>query len=99
VFENRVLRIIFESKREELGGSWRKLHNEVLHNLYSSKNIIWAIKSKRMRWTRHVVRMGEIRNACNILVGKSEVKRPLVRRRHRWEDSIRIILGKFGGRV
>jgi hypothetical protein len=54
VFENRVLRIIFGPKRDEVTGGWRKLHNEELHNLYSLPNIIRMIKSRRMRWARHV---------------------------------------------
>jgi hypothetical protein len=49
VYENRVLRGIFASKRAEVTGDWRKLHNEELHNPYSSPNIIRAIKSRRMR--------------------------------------------------
>jgi hypothetical protein len=72
VFENRVLRRIFGPKRDEVKGEWRKLHNEELHNLYSSPNIIRTIKSRRMRWARHVARMGEKRNAYRILVGKTE---------------------------
>jgi hypothetical protein len=58
VFENRVLRKIFGPKREE-DGSWRKLHNDELHDLYSSPNIVRVIKSRRMRWAGHVARMGE----------------------------------------
>jgi hypothetical protein len=58
-------------------GEWRKLHNEELHNLYSSPNIIRLMKSRRMRWAGHVARMGEKRNAYRILVGKPEGKRPL----------------------
>jgi hypothetical protein len=61
VFENRVLRI-FGPKRDEAKGGWRKLHNEELHNLYSSPSIIRIIKSRRMRWAGHVARMGEKRN-------------------------------------
>jgi uncharacterized membrane protein len=57
VFENRVLRRIFEPKRDATG-DWRKLHNEELHNLYSLPNIIRMIKSRRMRWAGHVARMG-----------------------------------------
>jgi hypothetical protein len=68
------------------------LHNEELHNLYSSPNIIRMIKSRRMRWAGHVARMGETRNACRILVGKPEGKRPLGRPRRRWVDNIKIDL-------
>jgi hypothetical protein len=63
VFENRVLRRIFDPKRDEVTGDGRKLHNEELHNLYSAPNIIRMIKSRRMRWAGHVARMGETRNA------------------------------------
>jgi hypothetical protein len=59
VFENRVLRRIFGPKRDEVTGEWRKLHNEELHNLYSSPDIIMQVKSRRMRWAGHVARMGE----------------------------------------
>jgi hypothetical protein len=59
VFENRVLRKIFVLKRDEVTRQWRKLHNEELHNSYSSPNIIGQIKSRRMRWAGHVARMGE----------------------------------------
>jgi hypothetical protein len=58
VFENRVLRRIFGPKRDEVTGEWRKLHNEELHELYSSPSIIRIIKSRRMRWAGHVARMG-----------------------------------------
>jgi hypothetical protein len=58
VLENRVLRKIFGPKREE-DGSWRKLHNDELHSLYSSPNIVRVIKSRRMRWAGHVALMGE----------------------------------------
>jgi hypothetical protein len=58
VFENRVLRRIFGPKRDEETGGWRKLHNEILHKLYSSPSIIRTIKSRKMRWAGHVARMG-----------------------------------------
>jgi hypothetical protein len=81
VFENRVL--IFGPKREE-DGSWRKLHNDELHNLYSSPNIVRVIKSRRMRWAGHVACMGEGRGVYRVSVGRPEGKRPLGRPRRRW---------------
>jgi hypothetical protein len=77
VFENRVLRRIFVPKRDGVSGGLRKLHNEELHNLYSSPSIIKIKKSRRMRWPGHVARMGEKRNMYRILVEKPEGKRPL----------------------
>ena len=61
VFENMVLRRIFGPRRNEVMGEWRRLHNEELNDLYSSPNIVRVIKSRRMRWAGHVVRMGEER--------------------------------------
>jgi hypothetical protein len=72
VFENRVLRRIIGPKRNEVTGEWRKLHNEELHILYSSPNIIRQIKSRRMRWAGHVARMAEERKVFRVLVGKPE---------------------------
>jgi hypothetical protein len=95
VFENRVLRRISGPKRDEVTGEWRKLHNE-LHILYSSPNIIRQIKSRRMRWTGHVARMGKERNVYRVWMGKPEGKRPLERPRHRWEDGIRMDLREMG---
>jgi hypothetical protein len=95
VFENRVLRKIFGPKREE-NGSWRKLHNDELHNLYSSLNIVRVIKSRRMRWVGHVARMGEGRGVCTVLVGRPKGKRPVGRRRYRWEDNIKMDLREIG---
>jgi hypothetical protein len=89
VFENRVLRKIFGPKRKE-DRSWRKLHNDELHNLYSSPNIVMVIKSRRMSWAGHVALMGEERGVHRVLVGRSEAKRPLGRRRRRWEDNIKL---------
>jgi hypothetical protein len=66
VFENRVLIGIFGPKREEVVGSWRKLHNEELHNFYASPNIITVIKSWRMRWAGHVRRKREMKNAYKV---------------------------------
>jgi hypothetical protein len=82
--ENRALRRIFGHKGEE----WKRLRNEELHNLYVSPNIIKAIKSGRMRFAGHVARMGKVRNSYNILVGKPEGKRPLIRPRRRWKYNI-----------
>jgi hypothetical protein len=72
VFENSVLRRIFGPKRDGVTGGWRKMHNEELHNLYSSSSIIRIIKSRRMRWAGHVSRMREKRNMYRLLVGKPE---------------------------
>jgi hypothetical protein len=74
VFENRVLRRIFGPKRDGVTGGWRKLHNEELHDLYSSPSIIRIKKLGRMRWAGHVARMGEKRNVYRLLVGKTEGK-------------------------
>jgi hypothetical protein len=86
VFENRVLRRIFGSKREE-DGSWRKLHNDELHSLYSSPNVVRVIKSRRMRWAGRVARMGEGRGVYRSLVGRP---------RRRWEDNIKMDLRDIG---
>jgi hypothetical protein len=82
-----VLRRIFGPKREE-DGSWRKLHNDELYNLYSSPNNFRVITSKRMRWTGHVARMGERKGVYGVLFGRPEWKRPLGRPRRRWEHNI-----------
>jgi hypothetical protein len=95
VFENRVLRKIFGPKREE-DGSWRKLHNDELHDLCSSPNIVRMIKSRRMKWAGHVARMGEGRDVYRVLVGRPEGKRPLGRPRRRWEDNIKMDLTEIG---
>jgi hypothetical protein len=96
MFENRVLRRIFEPKRDVVTGEWRDLHNEELHDVYSSPGIIRIIKSRRMRWTGHVARMGEKRDAYRFLVGKPEGRRPLGRPRRRWLDNIRMDLVEVG---
>jgi hypothetical protein len=88
--ENSVLRRIFGSKREEVEGARTKLHNEDLHNLYDSPNIIRVITSSRMRRAGHVAHLREMRNTYNIMVGKSERKRPLGRPRRRCEDNIKM---------
>jgi hypothetical protein len=90
-----MLRRIFGPKREE-DGSWRKLHNDELHNLYSSLNIIRVIKSRRMRWAGHVARTMEGRGVYRVLVGRPEGKRPLGRPRRRWEDNIKMEIREIG---
>jgi hypothetical protein len=77
VYGNRVLRRIFGPKRDEVTGGCRKLHNEELHDLYSSPSIIRIMKSRRIRWAGHVARMGKKRNAYRLLVGKPEGNGPL----------------------
>jgi hypothetical protein len=96
VFGNRVLRGMFGPMGDEVTGEGRKLHSGELHNLYSSRDIITQIKSRRMRWAEHVARMGEGRNVYRVLVGKPEGKRPLGRPRRRWEDGININLREIG---
>jgi hypothetical protein len=86
VFESRVLRRIFGPKREE-EGSWRKLHNDELHDLYSSPNIVRVIKSRSMRWAGHVARMGRGKVFIGFWFGGPKV-------RDHWED-----LGAGGRRI
>ena len=93
-FKNRILRRIFGPKRDE-NGEWRRLHNEVLHSLYSSPKVR-VIKSRRFRWAGHVARMEEGRSAFKILTGKPTGKRPLGRPRRRCEDDVRMDLEKIG---
>jgi hypothetical protein len=90
VFENMALRRIFGPRRDEVTGEWRKLHNEELNDLYCSPIILRAIKSRIMRWARHIARMGERRGVYRALEGKYEGKRPLGRTRRRWEDNTSI---------
>jgi hypothetical protein len=77
-------------------GGWRKLHNEELHNLYSSPSIIRIIKSRRMRWAGHVAWMGEKRNVYRLLVRKPEGERPLGRPRCGWMNNIKMDLLEIG---
>ena len=72
VFENRVLRRLVGSKRDEVTGDWRRLHNEELNDLYCSPIIVRVIKSRRMRCAGHVARMGERKGVYRVLVGKLE---------------------------
>jgi hypothetical protein len=79
-----------ESRCTEENESCRKLHNNKIHGLHSSPNIVSVIKSRRMRWEEHVARMGEGRGVYRGLVGRPEGKRPLRRPRYRWEDNIKM---------
>jgi hypothetical protein len=72
------------------------MHNEELHGLYCSPSIVRVIKARRMRWAGHVLRMGEVRGAYKILVGRSERRRPLGRSRRRWEDNIKMDFREIG---
>jgi hypothetical protein len=87
-----VLRRIFGSKRDEVTGEWRRLHNKELYDLYFSLDIIWVIKSRTLRLVGHVTYMGEKRGAHRILVGKPEGMRPLQRPRRRWVNNIKMDL-------
>jgi len=91
-----MLRRISGLKRDEVRVDWRKLHNEELNDLYSSPNIIRVIKSRRMRWTGHVARIGESRGVYRDLVGKPVGKRLLGRPRLRLEDNIKMYLQEVG---
>jgi hypothetical protein len=86
---------IFEPKRDVATGEWRK-HNEELNDLYSSPKLVWVIKSIKMRWIRHVDRMGEGRGLYWVLVGKPEEKRTLRRSRCRFEDTVKMDLQEVG---
>ena len=86
VFENRMLRRIFGPERDE-NGEWRRLHNEELHSLYRSPNIVRVVKYKSLRWILHVARMEE---SSPFLTGKQMGNRSQGRHMRRWEDNIRI---------
>ena len=79
VFENMVFRRIFGPRRDEVTGEWRRLHDKELNDLYSLPNIVWVIKSRRMRWAGHVARMGEERVCVGSWWGNQ-------RERDHWED-------------
>ena len=80
---------IFGPKRDEVTGAWRRLHNEEIYDVFSSPNIIWVIKSRRMRWAGHVARVGERRGAYRVLVWTSEGWTQFSKPRHRWEGNIK----------
>jgi hypothetical protein len=87
---------VFGPKRDKITGEWRKLHNQELNYLYSLPNIVWVVKSRRMRWAGHVAHMGG-RGVHRDLVGKPEGTRPLGRPRRRLEDNIKRDLQEVGG--
>jgi len=91
VLDSRVLKRIFGLERDELREDLRKLHNEELNELFST-NIFRVIKSRRMRWARHVARMRETKGVYRVLVGNPEGKIPLLRPRSRWNGNIEIDL-------
>ena len=93
MFENRTQRKIFLLERDELTGQWRRLQIE---KRITSENVIGVIKSRRMRWARHVVRMGTRRGSHRVLVGSPEGNRPLGRPRLMWEDNIKMDLQHVG---
>ena len=94
--DKTIRRRIFGSRKDEVTGEWRRLHNEELNDLYSSPNIVRVIKSRRIRWVRGVARMGEDRGVYRVLLGKPEGRRPLGRPRRRWVDNIRMDLQEVG---
>ena len=105
VYENRVLRKIFEPMRDHVTGEWRKLHNEELSDLYSSLNIFRVITWRRKRLAGNVARVGDRRGDVyiyiyiyiyRVLVGKREGKRAFGRPRRRWEDNIKMDLQEVG---
>jgi hypothetical protein len=92
MFENRALRRLYGPKRDEVRAEWIKLHSEELNDLYSSPNIVWVTKSRRMRWVGHIALMVKRRVVQRVWLGKPEEKRSLGRPRCRWEDNIKMDL-------
>jgi hypothetical protein len=99
VFENRVLGRIFAPKRDEVTGEWRKLHNEELHILYPSPDIISQIKSRRMRWAGHVARMGEERKLYGVLVRITKERDHFEEQGVEGRMCSELILGRLAGGV
>ena len=88
---------IFGPKRDVVTGEWRKVHHEDLNELYSSPNIVWVVKLRRVRWVGHTICMAGSRGIYRVLVGKPEGKRPLGRCRRRWqEDNIKVDFQEMG---
>jgi hypothetical protein len=95
VLENRVLRRIFGSNRDEVTWKWRKLHNEELNDLYSSSKISLVIKSPIMRCAGHLECMGARGGSYRVLVRKPEGKRLFERPRCRWEGILKWVFKKW----
>jgi hypothetical protein len=87
---------MFGSKREEIGGGWRRLNDEGLQNVYFPQNTIRTINSRRIRWIRHIACREEKRNEYRVLVAKPEEIRPLGRPRRRWKDNIKMDIREIG---
>ena len=95
VFKNSVLRKIFGPKKDEVKGECRRLHNKEVYDIYSSPNNR-VIKSRNVRWVRHVAHMENSGGTHKVLVGRTEGKTSFGRYRHRWEDSIKVDLQEVG---
>ena len=95
VLQNTVLKKISGPKRDEVLAEWRRLNIRELYDLYSSRNIIWVMKARRMSWVGHVAYMGD-RGVYRVLVGKPEGKRSLRKHRHRWKDNIKMDIQEVG---
>jgi len=90
VFENRVPRKVPGPKEDQVTGEWSKVLSEELGDLSCSPSIVWVITRRRLRCAGHVARVGERRDAYRLLVGKSEGRRRLGRRKRRWKDNIKV---------
>jgi hypothetical protein len=96
-FDNRVLRKIFGSRRDQVTGKWRRLHKEKFYAPYSSPNIIWVIKSRKMGWAGRVAYMEDVRNSYRVLVGKPEERRPLEASGVDGRIILKLIFEKYNG--
>jgi hypothetical protein len=96
VFENRALRKIFGTKRDEVTGEWRRLHNEELYGPYCSPNIFRVSKLRRISWAGHVARVGEKKMHAEFWWGEPEGKKPFGRPRRRWADNVKLVHKAMG---
>ena len=96
MFENRVLRRIFGTSRDAVRGEWRRRRKEELYVPYRSPNVIWVIKSRRMRWAMRLARMEDRRGAYRVLVGRPDGKRTLGIPRYTWKYNIKMDLQEMG---